>query len=159
MGRTLQWQAVCPRPQQGPGRRTQSLVGIRPGAITYSFECDGAVLIFYISQIVALRYTFGDEVIADPYHVPMIRNTLNKNLAACFPEIREEIVQAFDEVLALEGNGMSFVGWSTNSYLYKIEWKAVPAMTTALTIVCRASNRLFVGYPLCEAVSIRAWAI
>ena len=69
------------------------------------------------------------------------------------------MVQAFDEVLALKGNGMSFVGRSINSYLYKIEWKAVPAMTIALPIVCRTSNRLFVGYPLCEAISIRAWAI
>ena len=65
----------------------------------------------------------------------MIRTVLSKKLAACFPDIHDEIVQSFEDVLALEDNG---------------EWKAVPAMTTMLPIVCRTSNRLFVG--LCRLV-------
>jgi hypothetical protein len=93
---------------------------------------------FRIGQLAALKYTFGEEVITDPYHIPMIRTVLNKKLAACFPDIHDEIVQSFEDVLALEGNG---------------EWKAVPALTTMLRIVCRTSNRLFVGLPLCRLVN------
>jgi len=63
-----------------------------------------------------MEYTFGEEVVADPYHILMIRTPLNKNLGVCFPDVRDEIVQSFDDVLALEGNGTSqlFVVMTTN---------------------------------------------
>ena len=33
------------------------------------------------------------------------------------------------------------------------EWKSVPALRSVQTIICRASNRVFVGLPLCEPSS------
>ena len=33
------------------------------------------------------------------------------------------------------------------------EWKSVPALRSVQTIICRASNRVFVGLPLCEPPS------
>jgi hypothetical protein len=33
----------------------------------------------------------------DPYHVPVIRNQLTKNLGVLFPWLRDEVVQAFHE--------------------------------------------------------------
>lgn len=56
-------------------------------------------------QLAAIEYTFGKEVVDSPYHVPVVRTALNRNLGALIPNIRDEIVQSFEDVLALEGNG------------------------------------------------------
>jgi hypothetical protein len=37
----------------------------------------------------------------DQYHVPVIRNQLTKSLGVLFPQIRDEIIQAFDENIPL----------------------------------------------------------
>ena len=34
------------------------------------------------------------------------------------------------------------------------EWQSVPVMDTMMKVVCRASNRIFVGLPLCTCLSI-----
>ncbi|KAJ7819251.1 hypothetical protein B0H14DRAFT_3737874 [Mycena olivaceomarginata] len=60
-----------------------------------------------------------------------VRTTLTRNLHACFPEVRDEIVCAFNDVLQLQGS----------------EWKGLPVLPTMMAIVARASNRLFGGSP------------
>jgi hypothetical protein len=54
-----------------------------------------------------MDYTLGLENGTDPYPVGLIRTRLNRNLAASYPVIHEEIVQSFDDLLALDGNGES----------------------------------------------------
>jgi hypothetical protein len=34
------------------------------------------------------------------------------------------------------------------------EWKSVPALSSVQKVVCRTSNRVFVGLPLCEPSSL-----
>ena len=51
------------------------------------------------------RYTMGDEVHDIPYHVAVIRSQLTWNIGKMYPEIRDEVVTAFDEVLDLRGYG------------------------------------------------------
>jgi cytochrome P450 len=80
----------------------------------------------------ALDYTFGPGVHTDPYHVLIVRNEVTKNLGVLFPQIRDEIVRAFDENIP-----------STS------DWIKVRANDTVMQIVCRIANRLFVGTPLC----------
>ncbi|KAJ7933063.1 cytochrome P450 [Mycena leptocephala] len=63
-----------------------------------------------------------------------IRTSLTRNLHACFPDVRDEIVCAFNDVLQLQGS----------------EWKTLPVLPTTMSIVARVSNRLFVGLPLCR---------
>ncbi|KAJ7789542.1 cytochrome P450 [Mycena olivaceomarginata] len=58
-----------------------------------------------------------------------VRTTLTRNLHACFPVVRDEIVCAFNDVLQLQGS----------------EWKGLPVLPTMMAIVARASNRLFRG--------------
>jgi hypothetical protein len=41
----------------------------------------------------------------NPYHVHTIRTSLTRNLHACFPDVRDEIVCAFNDVLQLQGSG------------------------------------------------------
>jgi hypothetical protein len=35
-----------------------------------------------------------------------------------------------------------------------LEWVAVPALSTVQNVVCRTSNRLFLGEPICESSSL-----
>ncbi|KIJ07003.1 hypothetical protein PAXINDRAFT_91095, partial [Paxillus involutus ATCC 200175] len=81
-----------------------------------------------------LEYTLGHDIHYNPYHIPIIRSQLTRNLGILCPDIRDEIVTAFEETLDLRGN----------------EWKSVPAVQTVQKVVCRTSNRIFVGLPLCR---------
>ncbi|KAJ7202453.1 cytochrome P450 [Mycena rebaudengoi] len=81
------------------------------------------------------EYTMGPGISGSPeWHTNVIRSTLTRNLGRCFPEVRDEIGAAFDDILSLEGN----------------QWKGVSALSAIMDIVCRTSNRLFVGLPLCR---------
>ena len=51
------------------------------------------------------RYTLGDEVHDTPYHIAVIRTQLTRNIGKLYPEIRDEVVTAFDEVLDLRRYG------------------------------------------------------
>ncbi|KIK79214.1 hypothetical protein PAXRUDRAFT_161911 [Paxillus rubicundulus Ve08.2h10] len=81
-----------------------------------------------------LEYLVGHDVYHNTYHVPIIRSRLTRNLCILYPEIRDEIVTAFEELLDLQGN----------------EWKSVSAFLTIQKVVCRSGNRMFVGLPLCR---------
>lgn len=41
----------------------------------------------------------------DPYHAGVVRTSMTRNLSALFPEVRDEIVVAFDDLLPLQGKG------------------------------------------------------
>ncbi|KAJ7168733.1 cytochrome P450 [Mycena filopes] len=76
-----------------------------------------------------------DPVITDnPYHHHTIRTNLTRNLHARFPDVRDEIVCAFNDVLRVHGP----------------EWQTVTVLPMIMAVVARVSNRLFVGLPLCR---------
>ncbi|KAF8844252.1 cytochrome P450 [Paxillus ammoniavirescens] len=80
------------------------------------------------------EYTVGHDTYHNTYHVPILRSQLTRNLGILCPDIRDEIVTAFDETLDLQDK----------------EWKGVPAFQTIQKIICRSGNRMFVGLPLCR---------
>ncbi|KAJ7888872.1 cytochrome P450 [Mycena olivaceomarginata] len=82
----------------------------------------------------AIKQVIGRAIGENPYHQITIRTSLTRNLHACFPEVRDEIACAFEDVLQLRGS----------------EWKSLPMMPTIMDVVARVSNRLFVGLPLCR---------
>ncbi|KAF7367761.1 hypothetical protein MSAN_00840100 [Mycena sanguinolenta] len=87
-----------------------------------------------IEESIQAKFTMGRERAENHYHLDVIRTTLTRNLHNCFPDVRDEIICAFDEVLQLQGS----------------EWKSHPVLPTMMAIVARVSNRLFVGLPLCR---------
>ncbi|KAJ6516233.1 cytochrome P450 [Mycena sanguinolenta] len=93
-------------------------------------------LSFYqsINEFLQTGYTMGWGIVKDTYHANVVRTSMTRNLGVLFPEVRDEIVVAFDELLPVHGK----------------EWLTVPAFDTMMQIVCRTSNRLFVGLPLCR---------
>ncbi|EGO25818.1 hypothetical protein SERLADRAFT_369188 [Serpula lacrymans var. lacrymans S7.9] len=84
------------------------------------------------------RYTIGHTIIHNPYHIPIILTQLTRNLPAQFPDILDEIQASFDDHLQLNG----------------YEWTSVPAFETIVQVVCRTSNRVFVGLPLCNCINL-----
>ncbi|KAJ6609946.1 hypothetical protein B0H10DRAFT_2062526 [Mycena sp. CBHHK59/15] len=51
--------------------------------------------------------TMGPELRQDPHLIPAVLTCLTRNLGRCFPGVRDEVVCAFDDILALEGTGLS----------------------------------------------------
>ncbi|KAI6101683.1 cytochrome P450 [Pisolithus croceorrhizus] len=79
-------------------------------------------------------YLFGPEIGANPYHISIARIHLTRNLGLYYPDIRDEVYTAFEELLDLKDDA----------------WKSFVATETVREIVCRVSNRTFVGLPLCR---------
>ncbi|KAK7065012.1 cytochrome P450 [Favolaschia claudopus] len=87
-----------------------------------------------VAETIQTKYTMGRDIAENDYHQQAIRTSLTRNLHACFPDVRDEIICAFDDVLQLQGS----------------EWKSITVVPSMMAIVARVSNRLFVGLPLCR---------
>ncbi|KAF9235152.1 cytochrome P450 [Melanogaster broomeanus] len=85
-------------------------------------------------DILNVRYSVGPEIFRNPYHIPIIHSKLTRNIGTLYPDIRDEVVTAFEEILDLKCN----------------DWKSVPAFDTVRGVVCRTANRVLVGLPLCR---------
>ncbi|KAJ7310829.1 cytochrome P450 [Mycena albidolilacea] len=97
-----------------------------------------------IDEIVQTDYTMGAALRTNTYHVGVVRGPLTRNLTRRFGDVRDEIMCAFEDVLSLKGT----------------EWNGVTAYSAMLDVVCRTSNRLFVGLPLCrspEWIDLNIW--
>ncbi|OCH88082.1 cytochrome P450 [Obba rivulosa] len=81
-----------------------------------------------------IPYTLGSAIHENAYHVPLVRSQLTRNIAAVFPGVRDEMVAAFNDVIPASSDG----------------WTKVRAYNSIQEIVCRVSNRLFVGKPTCR---------
>ncbi|KAK0212154.1 cytochrome P450 [Desarmillaria ectypa] len=84
-------------------------------------------------EVIQADYTIGRRFNADSYHTDVIRSALTRNIGACFADVQDEIQAAFKDNIPMTE-----------------DWIPVPAYKTILQIVCRASNRMFVGIPLCR---------
>ncbi|PBK94111.1 cytochrome P450 [Armillaria gallica] len=84
-------------------------------------------------DLLQMDYTISRSIGTDPYHVEVIRGALTRNIAACFADVQDEIRAAFIDHIPMTE-----------------DWIEVPAYQVALQIICRASNRMFVGLPLCR---------
>ncbi|KAJ7645874.1 cytochrome P450 [Mycena polygramma] len=87
-----------------------------------------------IEETIQGKLTMGRGLADNPYHIHTIRTNLTRNLHACFPDVRDEIICAFNDVIQPQGS----------------EWIALPVLPTTMAIVARVSNRLFVGLPICR---------
>ncbi|KIM39012.1 hypothetical protein M413DRAFT_12344 [Hebeloma cylindrosporum] len=86
-----------------------------------------------VDEALQTEYTVGGQINMNPYHVPIIRAQLTKALPQLMRDVHEEVVDAFNEFIPLTS-----------------EWTGVKASDTFINVVCRASNRVFVGRPLCR---------
>ena len=83
-------------------------------------------------------YSLLDPEMADrPIHESTIRRQLTRSLGTLIPQIMEELQVGVDK----------FWGFETE------EWKEVVPFEDCLSIVSRATNRIFVGLPLCKSLT------
>jgi hypothetical protein len=86
----------------------------------------------------------------DEFHTDIIRSKLTRNIAATFKEVREELIMGMDDLIPMHENGT----WkSPGGVVYdsqeNAEWVKVSIQETLQRVICRATNRVFVGVPLC----------
>ncbi|KAI9060502.1 cytochrome P450 [Trametes sanguinea] len=88
-----------------------------------------------IGEIVQTRYTLGDDVHENTYHVDIIREKLTRSIPTILPDVIDELSVAVEECIPVKGDG---------------SWLQVNVIQAARDIVARASNRVFVGLPACR---------
>lgn len=74
------------------------------------------------------------EIVHNPTHHETVKGPLTRNLAGLVPDILDEVAMTFDALL----------GQDTAAY------KEIVVFDTVIKVVARASNRVFVGAPLCR---------
>ncbi|KAM6503707.1 Cytochrome P450 [Amanita muscaria] len=87
-----------------------------------------------MKEMMYSELTLGPEHVEDPFHIEIVKKPLTKNIGARVADIQDEIVTAFEHYIPATEN----------------EWTRITAYPTIIDIVCRASNRMFVGLPLCR---------
>ncbi|THU91615.1 cytochrome P450 [Dendrothele bispora CBS 962.96] len=85
------------------------------------------------NEFMQTDYTMGKPIRINLYHFDVVKTTLTRNISARFSDVRDEIVTACaQEIPATK------------------DWVSYPALSTALKVVCRTTNRFLVGLPLCR---------
>ncbi|KAH8091762.1 cytochrome P450 [Cristinia sonorae] len=85
------------------------------------------------AELLQTDYTFGKSIRTHPYHISAVRSRLTRNLGAIFDEIRDEIVAGFEDVLPPSD-----------------DWHKLSLNEGIMQLICRTSNRIFVGLPTCR---------
>ncbi|KIK53248.1 hypothetical protein GYMLUDRAFT_49418 [Collybiopsis luxurians FD-317 M1] len=86
-----------------------------------------------VEETTKSRFSFGAAVTENTYHVGVVRTRLTRNIPDLFPEMLDELACSFND-----------------EFKPSTEWKAYSPIPRIQQIVCRASNRLFVGLPKCR---------
>ena len=50
----------------------------------------------------------GSDLRYDAYHITVLRSQLPRKIGSLYPELRDEIITAFDDILDLDDNGDVF---------------------------------------------------
>ncbi|KAF8220171.1 cytochrome P450 [Tricholoma matsutake] len=87
-----------------------------------------------VDEDLHISYTLGPRIGENPYHIPIIQSKLSSNLTAMCIPLQDEIVAACKDIITVHDH----------------EWSKFRGMETLMEIICRASNRIFVGAPLCR---------
>jgi hypothetical protein len=96
---------------------------------------DGVLSIVELAiELLQPEYTLDALNMDDSFQTDVIRSKLTQNIAVTFKEVREELFMAMDDFIPMSSD----------------EWVKVPILETLQRVICRATNRIFVGVPLCR---------
>nr|BAL05135.1 cytochrome P450 [Phanerodontia chrysosporium]BAL05136.1 cytochrome P450 [Phanerodontia chrysosporium] len=95
---------------------------------------ESASFIDATTELTGFGYIWGPRMRKDPFHVPIIRNQLTRQLSSAFGDIYEEIELSFQELMPA----------------CEKDWTPVHVIEVARDVVARASNRVFVGLRVCR---------
>jgi hypothetical protein len=106
---------------------------------------------------VSLRLLQMDHTIRHPemheqYHVDVVRGPLTRGFPSRFDDIKDEIEASFKDILPAKDGTLTCQTSRTDSNRACTDWTPYPLLETLIPIICRTTNRLFVGLPLCIKV-------
>ncbi|KAH6904404.1 cytochrome P450 [Coprinopsis sp. MPI-PUGE-AT-0042] len=84
-------------------------------------------------ELLQMDHTIGHPKMHDEYHADVVRGPLTRGFPSRFDDIKDEIQASFKDIIPV-----------------KDEWTSYPLFATLIPIICRTTNRLFVGLPLCR---------
>jgi hypothetical protein len=119
---------------------------------TYVGVKNRVFILMRISQAIQAEYTLRILDPSDKYSTNIIRSKLMRDVAATFNETREELAMAMDDFFPICEDST----WYRDRPRRKIyltqhaEWVNVPILQTLQRVICRSTNRMFVGIPLCS---------
>ncbi|KAF8491191.1 cytochrome P450 [Russula emetica] len=87
-----------------------------------------------MKELLQSEYTLDLLNDHDEYHTDIIRSQLTRNIANTFKEVREELIMGMDDLIPARED----------------KWVKVSILDTLQRVICRATNRIFVGAPLCR---------
>ncbi|CAA7265251.1 unnamed protein product [Cyclocybe aegerita] len=96
-----------------------------PDSILSSFEA--------ATESIQTEFTLGKPIRDNPYHLSIVRVQLTRAIPQLVPALYDEIVASFNDLIPATDN-----------------WMSVKILDTMMKVVARASNRVFVGLPLCR---------
>ena len=102
-------------------------------------------------QSIQPEYTLRVLNLDDDYQTEVVRSKLTRNIAVTFKEVREELINTMDDLIPAGKDSMWQSYWQRlffTIYIY-IVWVKVPIVETLQRVICSATNRVFVGVPLC----------
>ncbi|EIM80751.1 cytochrome P450 [Stereum hirsutum FP-91666 SS1] len=106
---------------------------------------DAFSLADFAEKILHIRYTISPTLRQSRYHIPIVRNTLTRNLGVLFSALVDEMNAAFaDSVFNFDSD----IG--ANGRKGEGEWRGVVVHRNIMKLVCRVTNRVVVGAPLCR---------
>jgi hypothetical protein len=87
-------------------------------------------------------YTLLDQALAEhPVHYQLIKGNLMKEMDTLIPEVMDEIEASVDDYWGRDSEG----------------WSDIAVFDTMMKAVSRATNRIFVGLPLCMTPPSVLW--
>ncbi|KAH9072825.1 cytochrome P450 [Lactarius deliciosus] len=86
------------------------------------------------ASLVEPEHTLGVTDDDNIFIAGIIRSKLTRNIAVTFKEVRDELIRSLDASIPVRGD----------------DWVKVPIVETVQRVVCAATNRVFVGTPLCR---------
>ena len=102
-----------------------------------------------LAKSLQVNYTLGENVSKNPDHIPIVRAQLTRALPELVPEVIDEIQEAFVEVIPPTEGEHDDRFCSSVVLNMSVDWTSVKVLENSMKIVSRASNRIFVGLPLC----------
>lgn len=107
------------------------------------------------------KHTFGQTLLGEnSYHNEIVRNQLTRSMTTTFEDICDEIARAMNDVIpqSKEDSGKGILWERMKTLIWTPafqEWVGVNCLASMRDVVCRASNRVFVGAPLCKSFPLR----
>ncbi|KAJ6514213.1 cytochrome P450 [Mycena vitilis] len=118
--RLLRWDYIA----NGP-KRTAEMAAAPDDVLSFQHGAE---------DILQADFAMGPEITTNPWHQHTVRSSLTRNIGRCLPQLHDELVCAFDELLVLQVS----------------DWKEITVLAEMMPIVARSTARVFVGLPLCR---------